>query len=253
MTINSPPPHARPAIQVEDFRKEYDSTIAADGINFSLPAGTVGALIGPNGAGKTTTIRALCGIIRPTSGQLTVAGFDVQQETMQVKQRVAYVPDDPPLFETLTVWEHLQFVASAYGVEDFHEHAESLLDEFQLANKKKALASELSRGMRQKVAIACAYLHAPEILFFDEPLTGLDPAAIRLLKRTMLERAESGATVLVSSHLLALVEDICRHLIILRSGKCLFSGSVEEARDAHPDTTSLEDVFFRITEGEIET
>lgn len=247
------PPIERPAIQVEDFRKEYDSTIAADGITFSLPAGTVGALIGPNGAGKTTTIRALCGIIRPTSGQLNVAGYDVQQAPMQVKQRVAYVPDDPPLFETLTVWEHLQFIASAYGVEDFREHAESLLDEFQLSNKKKALASELSRGMRQKVAIACAYLHAPEILFFDEPLTGLDPAAIRLLKKTMLERAESGATVLVSSHLLALVEDICRHLIILRSGKCLFSGSVEEARAAHPDTTSLEDVFFRVTEGENET
>ncbi len=236
------------AIEAHEFRKVYDSTVAADGITFSLPAGTVGALIGPNGAGKTTTIRALCGIIRPTSGSLRVAGFDVQQETLQVKQRVAYVPDDPPLFETLTVWEHLQFIAAAYQLDNFRPQAESLLLELQLEHKRHALASELSRGMRQKVAIACAYLHEPQIIFFDEPLTGLDPAAIRLLKRTMAEKAERGATVLVSSHLLALVEDICKHLIILRQGRCLFSGTASEARQAYPTAASLEDVFFHITE-----
>ncbi|MCR9292695.1 MAG: ABC transporter ATP-binding protein [bacterium] len=236
------------AIDVQDFRKEYHDTVAADGISFSLPAGTVGALIGPNGAGKTTTIRALCGIIRPTSGSLKVAGFDVLDHPLEVKRRVSYVPDDPPLFETLTVWEHLEFVGSAYAVEDFEERAHRLLEELQLTGKKRALAAELSRGMRQKVAIACAYLHSPSILFFDEPLTGLDPAAIRLLKATMVEKAAAGATVLVSSHLLALVEDICKHLIILRRGKCLFSGSIQEARAAHPETSSLEDVFFKITE-----
>lgn len=236
------------AIEVIDFRKEYDGAVAADGISFAIPKGTVGALIGPNGAGKTTTIRTLCGIIRPTSGKLVVDGFDVVDQTLEVKKRVAYVPDDPPLFETLTVWEHLQFIASAYGVRDFESVAEPLLEQLQLTAKRSALASELSRGMRQKVAIACAYLHSPEVLFFDEPLTGLDPAAIRLLKRTMTEKAEQGATVLVSSHLLALVEDICRHLIILRRGKCLFSGAIEDARAAHPDTSSLEEVFFRITE-----
>lgn len=236
------------AIEVIDFRKVYDTTIAADGISFSLPKGAVGALIGPNGAGKTTTIRALCGIIRPTSGSLHVAGFDVQLEPLQVKQRVAYVPDDPPLFETLTVWEHLQFIASAYQVAEFQSIANELLQQLQLESKKSALASELSRGMRQKVAIACAYLHAPEVIFLDEPLTGLDPAAIRLLKRTISERAAAGATILVSSHLLALVEDICNHLIILRQGQCLFSGSVDEARSTYPNAASLEDVFFHVTE-----
>jgi ABC-2 type transport system ATP-binding protein len=232
---------------VHDFRKEYDGAIAADSISFSLPRGTVGALIGPNGAGKTTSIRALCGIIRPTSGSLHVAGFDVEKQPLEVKKRVAYVPDDPPLFETLTVWEHLRFIASAYCIEDFEAKAESLLSELKLSDKRTALASELSRGMRQKVAISCAYLHSPEVLFFDEPLTGLDPAAIRLLKQTMSEKADEGATVLVSSHLLALVEDICRHLIILRQGKCLFSGSIEEAQAAHPGASTLEDVFFKIT------
>ena len=241
-------PTRNAAIEVVDFRKVYDSTLAAAGISFSLPAGTVGALVGPNGAGKTTTIRALCGIIRPTSGTLRVAGLDVQAEPLKVKQVVAYVPDDPPLFETLTVWEHLRFIASAYQVEDYQQHAADLLTQFNLDSKRNALASELSRGMRQKVAIACAYLHNPSVLFFDEPLTGLDPAAIRLLKRTMVERADQGATVLVSSHLLALVEDICRHLIVLRHGKCLFSGTVELARESYAESGSLEDVFFRVTE-----
>lgn len=238
------------AIEVVDFRKVYGSTLAAAGISFSLPAGTVGALVGPNGAGKTTTIRALCGIIRPTSGMLRVAGLDVQTEPLKVKQVVAYVPDDPPLFETLTVWEHLRFIASAYEVEDYQQRGAELLTQLNLDSKRNALASELSRGMRQKVAIACAYLHNPAVLFFDEPLTGLDPAAIRLLKRTMVERAERGATVLVSSHLLALVEDICRHLIVLRHGKCLFSGTVEMARESYAESGSLEDVFFRVTEEE---
>ena len=236
------------SVQVSDFHKVYGQTIAADGISFALPAGTIGALIGPNGAGKTTTIRALSGIIRPTSGTLTVAGWDVQKDLLRIKQLVAYVPDDPPLFETLTVWEHLKFVASAYRIAPFQDSASQLLEQLQLEGKRHALAGELSRGMRQKVAIACAYLHQPRILFFDEPMTGLDPAAIRLLKQTMLERAQQGATILVSSHLLALVEDICRHLIILQSGKCLFSGSIEEALQAHPETKTLEEVFFRITE-----
>lgn len=239
-------------IEVVDFRKEYASVVAADGISFSLPSGTIGALIGPNGAGKTTTIRALCGILKPTSGRLIVAGYDVQTEPLKVKQSIAYVPDDPPLFETLTVWEHLQFIASAYSVNDFESIAEPLLKQLNLESKRGAQASELSRGMRQKVAIACAYLHSPKVLFFDEPLTGLDPAAIRLLKRTMVERVDQGATVLVSSHLLALVEDICRHLVILRQGKCLFSGSMSEARDQFGETSSLEEVFFRVT-GETES
>ncbi len=138
------------AIEVSEFRKVYDSTLAADGISFSLPAGTIGTLVGPNGAGKTTTIRALCGIIRPTSGSLRVAGLDVLTEPLKVKQLVAYVPDDPPLFETLTVWEHIQFIASAYQVDDYEERGASLLSQLNLESKRRALASELSRGMRQR-------------------------------------------------------------------------------------------------------
>lgn len=235
-------------IEVDHFRKEYDRVVAADDVSFTLPRGIIGALIGPNGAGKTTTMRALCGIVRPTSGRLLVSGFDVNRDPIAVKKRIAYVPDDPPLFESLTVLEHLRFVASAYHVTDFEQQSALLLDQLELAAKRHALASELSRGMRQKVAIACAYLRNPEVLLLDEPLTGLDPVAIRTLKQTLVERAAAGATVLVSSHLLALVEDISQQLVILRSGRCLFSGTLEGAQQLYNVSGSLEDVFFRATE-----
>lgn len=241
------------AIEVVEFRKEYAETVAADGISFTLPRGVIGALVGPNGAGKTTTMRTLCGVLKPTSGSLRVAGFDVRTNPLEVKQIVAYVPDDPPLFETLTVWEHIEFIASAYGVADYRSAGEELLAQFDLSAKRNALASELSRGMRQKVAIACAYLHQPKVMLFDEPLTGLDPAAIRMLKDSMKRRAAEGQSVLVSSHLLALVEDICQHLIIFQRGKCLFSGTISQALSSHPGTQSLEDVFFRYTEGQSTT
>ncbi len=234
-------------IDVEHFRKEYDQVVAADDISFSLPRGVVGALIGPNGAGKTTTMRALCGIVRPTSGRLLVSGYDVAREPLAVKQRIAYVPDDPPLFESLTVTEHLQFIASAYNVPEAAARTDQLLEQFELTGKRQALASELSRGMRQKVAIACAYLHQPEVIMLDEPLTGLDPAAIRMLKKSLAELAATGTTVLLSSHLLALVEDLTQHLVILRSGRCLFSGTLAIAQEQYGVTGSLEDVFFRAT------
>lgn len=236
------------AIQVDGFRKQYDGTLAANDICFDLPAGSVGALIGPNGAGKTTTIRCLSGILKPTAGTLHVAGHDVVTQPLEVKKRIAYVPDDPPLFESLTVWEHMQFVQTAYSLGNFQAEAQALLEEFKIWDKRDSLASELSRGMRQKVAIACAYLHRPDVLFFDEPLTGLDPAAIRLLKQTIVDRARAGAAVLVSSHLLALVEDICDHLVILSKGNCLFSGSKEEARHLHDGANSLEEIFFKIVD-----
>jgi ABC-2 type transport system ATP-binding protein len=235
-------------IEVEHFRKEYDTVVAADDVSFKLPRGIVGALIGPNGAGKTTTMRALCGIIRPTSGRLAISGYDVAVDPIAVKRRIAYVPDDPPLFESLTVAEHLRFIASAYNVPDAVEQSRQLLEQLELSVKSHALASELSRGMRQKVAIACAYLRKPEVLLLDEPLTGLDPVAIRMLKRTLVQRATAGATVLVSSHLLALVEDICQHLVILRNGRCLFSGTLADAQQLYNVTGTLEDVFFRATQ-----
>jgi ABC-2 type transport system ATP-binding protein len=212
--------------------------------------GQVLGLLGPNGAGKTTTMRAIAGIIPPTQGRLFVAGRDVRIDPVGAKRALAYVPDDPKLFEALTVWEHLKFMASAYKVESWEGHGEQLLQLFELVEKRDTVAQELSRGMRQKVAICCAYLHRPAAILFDEPLTGLDPKGIRVMKESVRGVAAAGAAVVVSSHLLALVEDLVTHLLILHRGRSLFFGPAAEARGAFAATgdASLEDVFLRATE-----
>jgi ABC-2 type transport system ATP-binding protein len=238
-------------IRVHDYHKTYHETVAVAGLSFEVSAGAILGLVGPNGAGKTTTMRALAGIIKPTRGTLSVAGHDIVADPLAAKRQLAYIPDDPRLFDAFTVWEHLEFIASAYRLADFAPRGELLLRQFDLTEKRNTMAQELSRGMRQKVAICCAYLHEPKAILFDEPLTGLDPYAIRTLKASIAERAAAGAAVVVSSHLLMLVEDLCTHLLILNKGQSQFNGSLAEARSKYADLqgeASLEEVFFRATE-----
>ncbi len=237
-------------IQVFGFHKTYRSTVAVADLSFEVLPGQVLGLLGPNGAGKTTTMRAIAGIIPPTLGQVRVAGFDVVATPVEAKKQLAYVPDDPRLFEALTVWEHLQFMAAAYRVDDFATRGLELLERFELTAKKDTIAQELSRGMRQKVAICCAYLHRPGAILFDEPLTGLDPRGIRTMKDSIKRASQDGAAVVISSHLLALVEDLCSHLLILHKGRRLFFGPAHDVRTAFAGETdtSLEEVFLRATE-----
>ncbi len=241
-------------IGVYDYHKAYREKIAVAGLSFEVRPGQILGLLGPNGAGKTTTMRAISGIIAPTSGRLIVDGHDVVREPVAAKLALAYVPDDPHLFDTLTVWEHLEFIAAAYRIPNFKGSAQTLLQRFQLADQRNTIAQELSRGMRQKVAICCAYLHEPKAVLFDEPMTGLDPRGIRTMKETVLERAKAGTAFLISSHLLALVEDLCTHLLILHHGRCLFVGPIQDARTAFASAgidASLEELFFRATEADL--
>lgn len=243
-------------IRVEDYHKTYGETVAVAGLSFHVEAGQILGLVGPNGAGKTTTLRAIAGIILPTEGRLSVAGYDLATESVKAKQQLAYVPDDPKLFESLTPAEHLEFVAGAYQVEEYSEKAKTLLELYELTEKKDSLAQELSRGMRQKVAVCCALLHDPVAILFDEPLTGLDPRAIRTLKNSIIEKSRQGAAVIISSHLLALVEDMCSHLLILDRGRSRFWGTMAEARNSFDNLSadvSLEEIFFRATEGDAAT
>lgn len=237
-------------IEVEDYHKAYDGVLAVQGLSFRVEPGQILGLVGPNGAGKTTTLRALAGIIPPTRGRLFIAGFELGYEDVEAKRRFAYVPDDPRLFEALTVDEHLQYTAAAYRLADWEGHADALLGQFDLLEKRDTAAGELSRGMRQKVAICCAWLHRPAAIVFDEPLTGLDPRAIRTLKDSIIDRANAGTAVVISSHLLALVEDLCSHLLIIDRGQARFNGPITELRKAYADLgeeASLEDIFFRAT------
>jgi ABC-2 type transport system ATP-binding protein len=239
------------SIAVEDYHKTYGNTVAVAGITFSVQPREILGLVGPNGAGKTTTLRALAGILKPTRGRLAIAGHDVQAEPVAAKAALAYVPDDPKLFDRLTVWEHFRFIASAYGLGDWKSRAEALLSQFELTEKRDALAGELSRGMRQKVAICCGYLHQPKAVLLDEPLTGLDPRGIRTMKDTIRQHAEMGTAFIVSSHLLSLIEDLCTSILVLHRGRQLLYENLADLRarlatDGRQET--LEDVFFRLTE-----
>ncbi|NUM53743.1 MAG: ABC transporter ATP-binding protein [Candidatus Hydrogenedentes bacterium] len=237
-------------IEVLDFHKHYDGVFAVKGLTFTVQPGQVLGLVGPNGAGKTTTLRAMCGIIPPTRGVLRIGGHDVRADPVAAKRMLAYVPDDPKLFDVLTVWEHLRYTAAAYDVPKWEVDAERLLRQFELEEKRNTLGAELSRGMRQKLAICCAYLHAPKALLLDEPLTGVDPHGIRTTKDSIRGYAQAGGAIIMSSHILDLVEDLCSHLLILHRGECLYFGTLTEARtafdDLHGDAT-LEEIFLRAT------
>lgn len=238
-------------IEVSHFHKWYDNTVAVAGLDFSVGPGQVLGLVGPNGAGKTTTLRAICGIIPPTRGKLSVGGYDVRANPIPAKRLLAYVPDDPKLFDVLTVWEHLRYIAEAYRVADYEPLANELLARFELTDKRNTTGSELSRGMRQKLALCCAYLHSPKAILLDEPLTGVDPRGIRTTKDSIREQAGKGAAIIMSSHILDLVEDLCTHLLILHRGRCLYLGALADARSAIHDLhdgASLEDVFLHLTE-----
>jgi ABC-2 type transport system ATP-binding protein len=236
-------------IQVEGLTRLYGDLVAVDNLSFRVAPGDIMGLVGPNGAGKTTTLRSLAGIITPTRGQIRIAGHDLTTDPLPAKRALAFIPDEPQLFEYLTVEEHLRFVARVYGVSATPIRTSPLLDELELADKRHALPNELSRGMRQKLAIACGLIHDPTALILDEPLTGLDPAGIRKMKDTIVERAHAGAAVILSSHLLHLVEELCTHILVLRRGQSVAYGTIASiiAERPHLAGLGLEDVFLTLT------
>jgi ABC-2 type transport system ATP-binding protein len=236
-------------ITVSGLTRQYGAFTAVDNISFTVAPGEILGLVGPNGAGKTTTLRCLAGIIAPTLGSVTVAGHDIRTEPVEAKRALAFIPDEPHLFDHLTVEEHLQFVARLYGVADAPSRVGPLLEELEIADKRTSLSTELSRGMKQKLAIACGLLHDPSVLILDEPLTGLDPAGMRRMRATIADRARHGAAVILSSHLLTLVEEMCSKLFVIRKGTCVAYGSIPEIVAGHPELEgrSLEDMFLALT------
>ena len=236
-------------IAVEHFTRAYGTFTAVDDLSLSVGTGEIVGLIGPNGAGKTTTLRAISGILRPTSGRIVIDGHELQGDGLEAKRRLAFMPDEPHLFEYLTVVEHLRLVARLYGVPDFDRRARTLIEELELTGKERSLPGELSRGMRQKVVIACGLVREAPVLLFDEPLTGLDPLGIRKMRETIVARGRAGAAILVSSHLLHLVEEICTRVVIMDRGKKVADGTVAELA-AHAEATAgsnLEQIFLKVT------
>src|SRR6266481_4784585 len=237
-------------IQVEGLTKLYGEFVAVNELSFAVKPGQVVGLVGPNGAGKTTTLRCLSGIIPPTRGRIAICGADLASDPISAKRQLAFFNDEPRLFDYLTVHQHLVFTARIYQVANFEPLANTLLQELEIADKRDALPGELSRGMKQKLAIACGLLHSPKVIYFDEPLTGLDPIGIRRMKDSILQRARDGAAIIISSHLLHLVQEICSHILILKQGRKIIDGTIEDITHQFSEQAgdaNLEEVFFRAT------
>lgn len=236
-------------IAVEGLTKLYGDVTAVSDLTFTVEPGKVMGLVGPNGAGKTTALRCIAGIIPATHGRIGIDGHDLHDDTLAAKRLLAFFPDEPRLFDYLTVRQHLEFTARLYQVRDAAERSRELLDALEMTEKAGVLPGELSRGMKQKVALACGFLHQPRVMFFDEPLTGLDPLAIRRTKDLIVQKARDGVAVIISSHLLHLLEEVCSHVLILKRGKKIAHGTLEEIRaqfrEGDKDST-LEEIFIRL-------
>ncbi|MFZ7132484.1 MAG: ABC transporter ATP-binding protein [Eubacteriales bacterium] len=234
-------------LKVNNLSKQYGKLHALSDVSFKVNSGEIVGLLGPNGAGKSTTLKAIVGLIRPTSGNITVR--DIAYNDIRVKKLITYVPETPDLYEMLTVMEHMQFMASAYELTDWKEKANELLEKFDLIDKANELGKNLSKGMKQKVAICSSLLHNPTLLIFDEPFVGLDPKAIRELKNMFRIFKEEGKTVLISSHLLDSIEDFCDRLLVLKEGKLIAQGTLDNLRSQVEGgkLSSLEDVFLEVT------
>ena len=236
-------------IAVEGLTKLYGDITAVSDLTFTVEPGKVMGLVGPNGAGKTTALRCISGIIPATHGRIEIDGHDLHDDTLAAKKLLAFFPDEPRLFDYLTVRQHLEFTARLYQVRDAAERSRELLDTLEMTEKADVLPTELSRGMKQKVALACGFLHQPRVMFFDEPLTGLDPLAIRRTKDLIVQKARDGVAIIISSHLLHLLEEVCSHVLILKRGKKIAHGTLEEIRAEHRDgdrDSTLEEIFIRL-------
>ena len=239
-------------IKVEKLSKAFKGLDAVDCLSFSLGPGEVLGLIGPNGAGKTTTLRCLAGVLRPDVGRIIVGGFDMATHPVEAKRRIAYLPDQPCFFETLTAWEHVRFVASIYGVSDFKSEATRLMEGFGLIERKNSLVSQFSRGMRQRLGLVCAFVHSPDVLLLDEPMLGLDPRGMKFLNSLIEQNARQGRTLVTSSHLLSLLQETCTKVLLMETGRARIYGTVSEVRGQvqtqSSENLSLEELFFEVTD-----
>jgi len=235
-----------PAIEIRDLVKSFDGLRAVDYLNLNIDKGQIFGLLGPNGAGKTTTIRMLVGLLKPDNGSIRIQSMG----NWEWKGDTGYIPEEAKLYEHLTVFEHLYFVGKLRGVEDLDNRVSHLIDFMDLEDKADEMVSTLSKGMKQKVIIACATIHEPKILIADEPLMGLDPKSQRKVKGLMREYADKGGVALVSTHILDVAERFCDRVAIINRGKILAEGSMGDLkkRSKSEEKATLEDVFLKLTE-----
>ena len=234
-------------LKIEHLTKIYGDKKAVDDLSLHIQPGEIYGFIGHNGAGKTTTLKACCGILQYDSGEITVDGVSMKQNPMICKGKIAYIPDNPDLYEFMTGIQFLNFVADIFGVSasDRHERIRKYADAFELTAELGQPISAYSHGMKQKLAIISALIHEPKLIIMDEPFVGLDPKASHLLKEIMREMCDRGSAIFFSTHVLEVAEKLCDKVAIIKAGKLIRSGTMEEVKG----DISLEDVFLEL-EGE---
>jgi len=240
-------------IELEDLTKRYGKTVAVDRINLHVERGEVYGFIGPNGAGKTTTIQMIGGLIEPTEGTVTIDGTRMDHRPEEAKGKIGLIPDRPFLYEKLTGMEFLRFTADLYGVEEetFHSEADRLLGMFSLTDRAHELIEAYSHGMKQRLIMTAALLHDPPLIVVDEPMVGLDPRGIDMVKGLFRDLAEKGTTVFMSTHTLKLAEDVCDRIGIIHRGEVVATGTLTDLTVAADVAEGdLEQVFFQLTEEE---
>lgn len=236
-------------IKVENLKKYYGKTLAVNNINFEIRDGEILGFLGPNGSGKTTTINMIVGLLDATSGKIEIDGMDVFENRVEAKKKIAFLPDNPEIYEDMTGRKFIYFVANIYGVEkeERDERLALLAERFKMTDDLDTLISGYSHGMKQKVALISALIHDPEVLILDEPMVGLDPQAAFNLKELMKERAARGKSVFFSSHVMDVVEKIVDRIIIIKKGELIFQGTIEELKELGQYEGDLEELFLELT------
>jgi len=238
-------------IKMENLTKVYSGITAVDDLNLQISQGTIFGFLGPNGAGKTTTIKMMAGILRPTKGRILINGMDMGREPSKAKMIIGFIPDRPFLYEKLSGKEFLTFKAGLYGItgNSVHERIDGLLNTFELTEWADELIEAYSHGMKQRLVIASAMLHEPKVIIVDEPMVGLDPKGAKLVKDIFRDWAEGGSTVFISTHTLALAQEVCGEIAVVNKGRIVASGTSEELGRQAGVHGSLEQIFLKITTG----
>lgn len=238
------------AIMLQNVTKAFGSKIAVDSVNLDIEGGKITGFLGPNGAGKTTTINMIVGILSPTHGKVTVNGYDVSKDSYESKKLVSYIPDNPLLYETMTGFEYLNFIANVYQMDPelAQEEVEKYAKIFELDFALDQTISGYSHGMQQKLALIGGLIHDPDYFILDEPMVGLDPKSSFNLKEIMRQRADDGKVVLFSTHVMEVAQNVCDDIIIINNGKIIARGSVEEIKELVPEVEgNLEKIFLELT------
>ena len=236
-------------IELDQLVKKFGDLLAVNDVSLKIARGEFFALLGPNAAGKTTTIKLLTGLIKPTSGHARICGFDVQAQPLAARQRLAYVPDFPFLYDKLTAWEFFRFIGQMFRLDAvrIEKNAQELVERFHLEEFADRTLEGLSHGTRQRIAIVSALLHDPEVFVIDEPMVGLDPQHARVVKDVLKERSLAGMTVLVSTHQLDIAEEMADRIGVIHGGKLIAVGTRDELRRQSGASGALEEIFLALT------